>query len=86
MKPLKLIDSGKYKTSGMPLLETPATYEPIMSEPTAEMVGGPCDGETIIDEGHWKLEEVDKETNTVHVYQRVRAGRYEYRGAQKLSA
>lgn len=53
-----------------------------MKERDAEMIGGPHDGETIVDDGRWKIEEVDAQTQMIHVYQRTCAGRYEYRGAQ----
>lgn len=44
--------------------------------------GGPLDGQEIIDDGRWKIEDVDPETQMIHVYQRTSEGRYEYRGAQ----
>ena len=47
-----------------------------------QIIGGPLDGQEIIDDGRWKIEEVDPETGMIHVYQRTAAGRYEYRGAQ----
>lgn len=47
-----------------------------------EIIGGPLDGETILDDGRWKIEDVDTETQMIHVYQRTSEGRYEYRGAQ----